>query len=362
MLAERSQEVIPQKELGEAPRISGSIVLPTGGLWTNEMLEEWQIRPRPDSNPLTAERIFQTTGIEIRYQARPFETPHYLADRAFLSILQQQGHLVDAILVSNSNPQGLNISEMLRKKYATGRNFNLDVHAACSGFAEELAILGQNHDYFMGKNVSLVAAENYQDTLRPIKDVETIEDPSLAATIFSAGAAGIGFVYGRDLTVIHSKAVKLGEEESQVLKMAVDPAKMVGRHHEVSVPRSESGYFEQDGPKVYEAVRKHIPNLIADSIAESGVDANDIKLVIPHQPSIKVLDALVAQTNKIMAEGRESPLEFYYDIKEGNFSSASAPKALIKAMNSGLIVRGDKIVVCQFGAGFYGRSVVVEIG
>lgn len=54
--------------------------------------------------------------------------------------------------------------------------------------------------------------------------------------------------------------------------------------------------------------------------------------------------------------------KMFTDMDDGNFSSASIPKAWARAVKEGGVQRGDKILLSGFGAGLYAFSVVVELG
>jgi len=50
-------------------------------------------------------------------------------------------------------------------------------------------------------------------------------------------------------------------------------------------------YFQMDGKAVYETATQALPKAIQQVLTDTGLTIDDIDLMIPHQPSIKILQA-----------------------------------------------------------------------
>lgn len=120
----------------------------------------------------------------------------------------------------------------------------------------------------------------------------------------------------------------------------------------VDIPPSENGHFWMDGKAVYEGVREIVPGLITNAIGGAGLETQQIRMVIPHQASRHMIEALAK---------RLTGLQIYSDLEDGNWSSASVPKAMLKALNEGAIASGDKIVLAGFGAGLFASVAVIQL-
>ena len=103
---------------------------------------------------------------------------------------------------------------------------------------------------------------------------------------------------------------------------------------------------------------KHAVTRMRDSaktvIERAGVSKDEIKLVIPHQANLRIIDA-IAQRLDVPNERVFVNLDKY-----GNTSAAAVAIALDEASRSGAIVRGDLILLVVFGAGLTWASTLVR--
>jgi 3-oxoacyl-[acyl-carrier-protein] synthase-3 len=108
-----------------------------------------------------------------------------------------------------------------------------------------------------------------------------------------------------------------------------------------------------DGNKLFKKAVKHLANVAMEALGHNKLSGSDVKLVVPHQANIRILQAL--------AEKISIPMEKVYTNlhKYGNTSSASIPIALDEANREGLLKPHDTVLLVTFGAGLtWGASVV----
>ena len=88
----------------------------------------------------------------------------------------------------------------------------------------------------------------------------------------------------------------------------------------------------------------------------AGVTGDDIKLVVPHQANIRIIQAACDRLGV--------PIERAAIVidRTGNTSSASIPLALADALDSGRIEHGDLILLVGFGGGMTAASCVLRWG
>ena len=326
--------------------ISFGLYIPQKTL-TNREIESWHVRT-PRGNLLTAGDILKRTGVERRHVATKSETVEQMALIALEEAIDRKKKF--GLVVASTSYPTRNLSGYLIDAKSLTSMVTFDIYAACSGFTRGLSFIKAHEDAFMGHSVLFVASEKYSDKVFDLKKgVE--DDPSLAQTIFSDGAVAIQFVYGKDLRILSAKNKRLPSELAGSIRMPIDRSRMKPIYIEEPVPQSQSGKFEQDGRTVYRAVIDNVPELIRETIRTAHLQENDIKLVIPHQGSGHIIEGL---------QGRLPNLNVFSDVADGNFSSASIPKALFKAREEGLIHRGDKVVLAGFGAGLFASVAVVE--
>ena len=85
-----------------------------------------------------------------------------------------------------------------------------------------------------------------------------------------------------------------------------------------------------------------------------GLKADDIKLVIPHQANIRILNAVAKRMG--LTEDK-----IYLNIeKYGNMSAASSAVALVEAVEEGRIKKGEKLLLDAFGGGLTWGAMVIE--
>jgi 3-oxoacyl-[acyl-carrier-protein] synthase-3 len=89
-------------------------------------------------------------------------------------------------------------------------------------------------------------------------------------------------------------------------------------------------------------------------IEDAGLNADNIKLVIPHQANLRIIDAI--------ADRLTIPNEKVFENlhKYGNTSAAAVAIALDEAHREGKFERGDNIVLVGFGAGLTWAAVAIE--
>ena len=89
-------------------------------------------------------------------------------------------------------------------------------------------------------------------------------------------------------------------------------------------------------------------------LTKAGVSIDEVKLVIPHQANLRILEAVSGVMNL-------KPDQMYINVdKYGNTGSASVPLALVQARSEGRFGPGDIVLLTSFGAGLHWASVLVK--
>ena len=87
-----------------------------------------------------------------------------------------------------------------------------------------------------------------------------------------------------------------------------------------------------------------------------GLKGDDIKMIIPHQANIRILNALAKRMGVDPAE------KVYLNIeKYGNMSAASSAVALTEAIEEGRIGKGDIILIDAFGGGLTWGALIIQL-
>jgi 3-oxoacyl-[acyl-carrier-protein] synthase-3 len=114
-------------------------------------------------------------------------------------------------------------------------------------------------------------------------------------------------------------------------------------------------YMQIRGREVYKFAVQRFAELIQDAMHKCKLEADDVKLIIPHQVNLRIIDAAMER----LAMPRDKA--FVNIHKYGNTSAASIPIALDEAWREGRISVGDVVIFAAFGAGLTWANAVVRV-
>jgi len=95
-------------------------------------------------------------------------------------------------------------------------------------------------------------------------------------------------------------------------------------------------------------------DLVEDAISKSGISADDVKYIIPHQVNIRIIEAALKRLN-IPIDKVVINLDKY-----GNTSSASIPIAIDELNRAGKLKKDDIVVLVAFGSGLTWASCTLK--
>jgi 3-oxoacyl-[acyl-carrier-protein] synthase-3 len=204
-----------------------------------------------------------------------------------------------------------------------------DVNAACSGFVYSLVVA---HGLLaMGARKILVIGT---DTLARITDWEDRN----TAILFADGSAAV--------------VLEAAENGGQLLAWNLD----ADGSAEEFLFAEIGGHIKMDGKEVFRRAVRIMCDSAEKSMADAGLTADDIAMVIPHQANIRIIQAACDRLG--IPEERIATVLHY----TGNTSSASIPLALVDALRSDRIKKGDNILLVGFGAGMTAASAIIKWG
>jgi 3-oxoacyl-[acyl-carrier-protein] synthase-3 len=116
------------------------------------------------------------------------------------------------------------------------------------------------------------------------------------------------------------------------------------------------GYIEMEGKEVFRRAVRLMVDSAEKSMAHAGVTIDDIKLIVPHQANIRIIQAACDRLG--------IPIERASVVIEhtGNTSSATIPLALADALDRGKVEYGDLLLLVGFGGGMTAASCVLRWG
>lgn len=237
---------------------------------------------------------------------------------------------LDLLMVVTSSPDRISpstactIHQMLDIKKDVP---SFDINAVCAGFVYAMSFASTLISSGIYKKILIVASETYSKHM-------TTDDRNCVFFGDGAGAVIMGTsVNGWNISELSSNGNGTG---------------MTG----FTMPLD--GNFTMKGREVWDQAVQVLPESIKSVMKEANLGVEDIKMLVPHQPSINILK-LVAKDVGMSMDNVKAIQHIY-----GNIAGASIPIALHDAFEKGEIVKGDKIILSAVGSGWAWGSMVVN--
>jgi 3-oxoacyl-[acyl-carrier-protein] synthase-3 len=294
--------------------------------------------------------IIDRTGIRERRVAAEGETTATLAIEAGANAIKSAGLTPDAIdllVVATATPEqpiphtGAFVGDGLGLRCAS-----FDINVGCAGFIYELVT-----------GAALLQAGNLDHVLViGCETLSRIVDPRDRGTciIFGDGAAAVvlapttddgpgilGWDLGCDGSATGLVGLPAGGSRLPASQDTIDE----GLH-----------YLKMQGQELFRRAVRVVVESVGVTLARSGITADDINRIIPHQANLRIIEAAASRLG-IPRERTVVNIERF-----GNTSAASIPLAMSEAADDGRIRDGDLVLMSGFGAGMAWGSVVVRWG
>ena len=226
-----------------------------------------------------------------------------------------------------------------------------DFNQGCTGYIYGISLADSLIKAGNASNILLLTSETITKTIHP-KDKANraiFGDAATASLIqISSGKSKMGqFVFGTDGSRFDQIIIKHGRERFPLPQFAeadfLDDFGNVRNH----------ANFYMNGAEVFNFSVAKAPELVNTLLEQSNLVLDDIDLFVFHQANQIILET-IGRKLKIPQEKIVIELE-----NTGNTVSSTIPIALQKAIKTGKIKRGDKILIAGFGVGFsWGGSVL----
>ncbi|WP_405164646.1 beta-ketoacyl-ACP synthase 3 [Nocardia sp. NBC_01499] len=300
---------------------------------------------------VTPQWIVERTGIHQRHVSGVDQAASDLAAQAVRNALDAAG--LDAgdlhlIIVTTSTPDELGpstacrVQALLRAHQAVA----FDVSAACTGwlFGTRVAV-----DYLRadtgGRCAAVVGVEAYSHFLDPAdRATAVLFGDGAGATILGPVAQGLGF-----------GEIELGSDGDHAGDVLIPAG---GSRHPASTATVERGqhHIHMDGKAVRDFILEIFPKAAASALRRSGMTADQIDVIVTHQPNPVLLRKACADA------GFDIDRLIIVGDLVGNIGAGSVPYALAKADADGRLHAGDRVLIVGFGAGVTWGSTVLTWG
>ena len=295
------------------------------------------------------EWITQRTGIKERRHVDEGVNCSHLCEDAARKAIDAAGlapNDIDMIVTGSLTQDHLmpTISTLVQTRLGAEQAAAFDVLSACTGFLTALHTAESFIRAGRAKNVLAIGGE----TLSRYLDMS-----DRASCILFGDGAGAAVLRpledcdGRGEIVRHT----LGSDGTGYEFIHIPEGGAEHPHNHPDYDKSNH-FIRVRGREVYRFAVTKMTELIRE--AAEGYSADEIKLVVPHQVNMRIIEAA--------RERLDWPLEkFFVNIeKYGNTSAASVPIALDEAVLEGRLEKGDVVILVAFGAGLTWGSTVIR--
>jgi 3-oxoacyl-[acyl-carrier-protein] synthase-3 len=274
--------------------------------------------------------IVDRTGIHQRHVGGTTTDLSVEAGRKALAMSGVDPSTIDALILATTTPDRVVPASAPGIATELGlRCGAFDVNAACSGFTYGL-IVAHGMIAMGARNILCIGT----DTLSRITDWTDRN----TAILFADGSGAV--------------VLEGVDGPGQLLGWDIDADGAAERFLYAEV----GGLLQMEGKEVFRRAVRIMVDSATKSMAQAGVTADDIAMVVPHQANIRIIQASVDR----LGIGMDRVSTVLHDT--GNTSSASIPLALCAALDDGRIHDGDLVLLVGFGAGMTAASAVVRWG
>jgi len=323
----------------------GAVILGTGSCLPEKELSNNDLEEMIDTSD---EWITSRTGIRNRRIAGKDEYTHILAAAAGKKALKDSGVLpeeIDVLIVATITSHMImpSCGCFVQEQLGLVNAYAYDVNAACSGFIYSLDIA--NH-YVLAdptKKILVIGAETLSTRVN-------WEDRNTCILFGDgAGSAVIGFVDNDNRGVVGSNLFSDGR-----LWKLLYMHGPVSCNPDLEVGNNPGSHIMMEGREVFKHAVKAMEDAVRGLLEKTKVDLGAIKLVIPHQANIRILNKLLQRLEI------DSERVFINVPRYGNTSAASIPIAIDEANRAGLLKKEDLVLFCSFGGGFTWGAYLVK--
>lgn len=276
------------------------------------------------------EWIRERTGIERRHIGGSTASLSIESGRKAIEMAGIDPLSIDALVLATTTPDRTVPATSAAVQHGLGlRCGAFDVNAACSGFVYAL-VTGHGLIAMGLKRVLIIGT----DTLSRITDWSDRN----TAILFADGSG------------------------AAVLESVAGPGQLMGWDFDADGSLEEllfadiGGTLQMDGKEVFRKAVRIMVDSAEKSLKASGLTADEINLVVPHQANLRIIEAACKRLDIPMSKTAVVLHE------TGNTSSASIPLALFDAVANDRVKSGDNVLLVGFGAGMTAASAVIKWG
>ncbi|MDA9778498.1 ketoacyl-ACP synthase III [Rubripirellula sp.] len=327
---------------GRMGQISGVRVAATGSYVPDEIVTNEDLA----ALGCDSEWIIRRTGISERRRASELEATSDLCYHAAQRCMANAGVTadeIDLIIVATITPDHPTPSTACHLQRRLGAVAPaMDVNAACAGFMYGLVTGAQFVANGNSHCALIIGADVMSRTINP--------DDKKTYPLFGDAAGAV--ILRPDSKAKGIASYQLGSEGCGGEMLCIPAG---GTRSPLTPERHANGmqYLLMDGRNVFKWAVRVVDDSAKQVLQHANLSANDLDLVILHQANQRIIDSAVSDLDV------EREKVFVNLDRYGNTSGASIPLALDEAVQSERLKRGDRVLLCGFGAGLaWGTAVL----
>ncbi len=291
--------------------------------------------------------IVERTGIRERRIADEATATSDLVAVALEKACQQAGLKpadLDTIIVATSTPDTVYPATAcwVQKRLGIAGSAAFDISAGCSGFVFALEVAANLIVTGTARKVAVAGGEVMS---------KVVNWKDRATCVLFGDGAGVAIVVAGD----GSSGILASNWgcDGNLAPLLYQPAGGTRMPTSEKTLRDMAHTVHMEGNQVFKHAVRAMGGAALKALADAGIGPEDVKLFIPHQANMRIMEAARERTN-IAREKMFVILDKY-----GNMSAATIPVAIDEARETGLIQDGDIILLTAFGTGFtWGAAVL----
>ena len=323
-------------------RIAGTGMYLPSGVRTNEHFISYL--------DTSDEWILSRTGIRERRYAAPDEATSTLAANAARNALKDANLSVadiDVIVCATAtgDHQFPSTASFVQGALGAGNTPAFDISAACAGFLYGSIVAS-----------GLIGSGLYRRALVIGAEVLTrFADPEDRGTCILFGdAAGAAVLEASDDASRGILYCDMGCDGTRADQIIV-PAGGSRLPTTATTTAERLQFLRMKGREVYKFAVVKMQELIDQALEATGLKPDDLKLVIPHQSNLRIIES-VRERMGLPREKMVVNIDRY-----GNTSAASVIMGLHEARQNGALKSGDHVLMVAIGAGLAWGTIIVRM-
>ena len=296
--------------------------------------------------PTDDEWITSRTGMkERRISHVPGMELAITASRRAIACAGMRGEDIELVIYGScSNDEAVpNSASGVQQRIRAAQAAAFDVNTACTSFMYGLSIGSSMIKTGIVKNALVIGVELISQYLD--------WDNRNVAVLFGDGAAAVVLQESQEESGVIAEKLQCYADSRQILRVRG----MGTMYANLGVEYGQTRW-DFDGQEIFRRAVQGMCEASLDVMRRARVTMEDIALVVPHQANLRIIDAVAKRAGA-------GPEKVYLTVqKYGNMSAATAPVALVEAVEDGRVPPGGLVLMPAFGGGLTLSSHLIRWG